>query len=92
MNINQVIADGAGLFAPKPAFQFGYPARGGEFYAQSFFERSTPGTEAEISYFIGENMAAELQAAFEAEQPQEAQPAVAETPAEAPPAPVEAVA
>ena len=68
---DQVIADGAGLFEPKPAFQFGYPARGGEFYAQSFFERPTPGSEAEISYYIGADIAAELQAAFEAEQPQE---------------------
>jgi photosystem II stability/assembly factor-like uncharacterized protein len=67
---DQVMADGAALFEPKPAFQFGTPPRGGEFYAQSYFQRPSPGSNAEISYFIGEELAAELQAAFEESQPQ----------------------
>jgi photosystem II stability/assembly factor-like uncharacterized protein len=66
----EVIADGAALFEPKPAFQFGMTPRGGEFYAQAWFSRPTPGTDAEISYFIGEDLAAELQEAFEASQQQ----------------------
>jgi photosystem II stability/assembly factor-like uncharacterized protein len=67
---DQMIADDAALFEPKPAYQFGYPPRGGEFYAQSFFERPTPGAEAEISYFIGEELAAALQEEYEANRPQ----------------------
>jgi len=62
---DQVIADGAALFEPKPGFQFGMPPRGGEFYAQSWFSRPTPGMSAEISYFIGEALAEELQTTFE---------------------------
>jgi len=62
---DQVFADGAALFEPRPAFQFGTPPRGGEFYAQAWFSRPSPGSEAEISYFIGDELAAELQAAFE---------------------------
>ncbi|UCD22963.1 MAG: hypothetical protein JSW51_07775, partial [Gemmatimonadota bacterium] len=67
---DQVMADGVALFEPKPAFQFGTPPRGGEFYAQSYFQRPTPGSNAEISYFIGEELAAELQAAFDESRPQ----------------------
>jgi hypothetical protein len=67
---DQVMADGAALFEPRPAFQFGTPPRGGEFYAQTYFERPTPGSNAEISYFIGEELAAELQAAFTDSQPE----------------------
>jgi len=63
---NRVVADGRALFEPKPAFQFGLPPLGGEFYAQAWFSRRTPGSEAEISYYIGAELAAELQAAFEA--------------------------
>ncbi len=63
-----VIADGAALFEPKPAFQFGTPPRGGEFYAQMWFSRPTPGSGAEISYFIGEDVAAELQESFAADR------------------------
>jgi photosystem II stability/assembly factor-like uncharacterized protein len=67
---DQVMADGAALFEPRPAFQFGTPPRGGEFYAQSYFQRPTPGSDAEISYFIGEELAAALQAEFEESRPQ----------------------
>jgi photosystem II stability/assembly factor-like uncharacterized protein len=67
---DQVMADGAALFEPRPAFQFGTPPRGGEFYAQSYFSRPTPGSNAEISYFIGEELAAELQAAFDESRPE----------------------
>jgi hypothetical protein len=67
---DQVMADGAALFEPRPAFQFGTPPRGGEFYAQSYFQRPSPGSNAQISYFIGEDMAAELQAAHAETQPQ----------------------
>jgi len=67
---DQVIVDGAALFEPKPAFQFGYPPRGGEFYAQAFFERPTPGSEAEISYYIGDDVAAALMEEFEANRPE----------------------
>jgi hypothetical protein len=74
---DQVFADGAGLFEPKPAFQFGTPPRGGEFYAQAWFSRPSPGSVAEISYFIGEELGSELQAAFE-EQRDEARRARAE--------------
>ncbi len=67
---DQVMADGAALFEPRPAFQFGTPPRGGEFYAQSYFSRPTPGSNAEISYFIGEELAGELQAAFDESRPE----------------------
>ena len=52
-------ADGA-LFAPKPAYQFGTEPRGGESYAQQWFERPTPGSQAEISYWVGESAAKTL--------------------------------
>ncbi len=66
----QVIADGAALFEPRPGFQFGIPARGGESNAQFWFQRPTPGVGAEISYFIGEDLASDLQKAFEEEREQ----------------------
>jgi photosystem II stability/assembly factor-like uncharacterized protein len=66
----EVVADGAALFAPKPAYQFGTPPRGGEFYAQGWFSRPTPGANAEISYYIGAALAEELQAEFEASRPE----------------------
>ncbi len=67
---NAVVADGAALFEPRPGFQFGTPERGGEFYAQMWFSRPTPGSSAEISYYIGDELAAELQEEFEANQPE----------------------
>jgi hypothetical protein len=69
---DRVVADGAALFDPKPAFQFGMPPRGGEFYAQFWFQRPTPGAVAEVSYYIGEQAAAELQAAFDSVRAQAA--------------------
>jgi photosystem II stability/assembly factor-like uncharacterized protein len=54
-----LVADAA-LFAPKPAYQFGDEPRGGESYGQQWFERPTPGSEAEISYFVGESTAKAL--------------------------------
>ncbi len=67
---DQVIADGAALFEPKPAHQFGTSPRGGEFYAQAWFSRPTPGSNAEISYYIGAELAAQLRAAFDESQPE----------------------
>jgi photosystem II stability/assembly factor-like uncharacterized protein len=54
-----VVADG-GLLAPKPAFQFGYPARGGESYGQQHWGRPTPGSVAELSYYLTEEQAATI--------------------------------
>ncbi|MDH3270567.1 MAG: hypothetical protein OEN56_04500 [Gemmatimonadota bacterium] len=48
---NAVVADGT-LFSPKPAFQFGVPARGGESYGQQHWGRPSPGAVAELSYFL----------------------------------------
>ena len=53
---NEVLADG-GLFTPKPAYQFGFAARGGESYGQQFWGRPSPGSEAEFSYYLGEELA-----------------------------------
>lgn len=55
-----VLASNGALFAPKPAFQFGTEPRGGESYAQQWFDRPTPGSEAEISYYVGEQAAKAL--------------------------------
>lgn len=46
-----IVADG-GMLTPKPAFQFGYPARGGESYGQQHWGRPSPGSIAEISYWL----------------------------------------
>jgi len=46
-----VLADGA-LFTPRPAFQFGYPARGGESTGQQNWGRSSPGSTAEFEYYL----------------------------------------
>lgn len=61
-----VVADGA-LFTPKPAFQFGYPARGGESYGQQHWGRPTPGSVAEFSYWLTEDQAAAVTEASESE-------------------------
>ena len=53
---DRIVADG-GLIAAKPAFQFGYPARGGESYGQQHWGRPTPGSVAEISYWLTESQA-----------------------------------
>jgi photosystem II stability/assembly factor-like uncharacterized protein len=65
---DQLVADGVTLFEPKTAFQFGMEARGGESYGQAWFARPTPGSNAEISYFISEAFAAELKEAHDAER------------------------
>ena len=67
----QVMADGAGAFEPAPAFQFAEEARGGESYGQAWFERPTPGANARISYYVGEEVAEAL--AAEAEEAAEAE-------------------
>ncbi len=59
----QVLADGAGVFEPAPAFQFGEEARGGESYGQAWFSRPTPGANGRISYYIGEDVAEAIAAA-----------------------------
>ncbi|MDE2984210.1 MAG: hypothetical protein OXU69_05845 [Gemmatimonadota bacterium] len=62
----QVLADGAGAFEPAPAYRFGEEARGGESYGQAWFSRPTPGANARISYYIGEDVAEAVAAAAEA--------------------------
>jgi len=57
---DNVVADGAALFDPAPAFQFGQELHGGESYGQAWFSRPTPGSEAEISYYIGDATAKSL--------------------------------
>ncbi|MEE2897551.1 MAG: hypothetical protein VX815_03700 [Gemmatimonadota bacterium] len=57
-----VLADGA-LFAPKPAFQFGYPARGGESVGQQFWQRPTPGGNAEVTYYLTDELAEAVRSA-----------------------------
>lgn len=59
-----VVVDG-GLFTPEPAFQFGYPARGGESYGQQHWGRPTPGSVAELSYWLTEEQATALAEAAE---------------------------
>ena len=61
----RVLADGAGAFEPVPAFRFAEEARGGESYGQAWFERPTPGANARISYFVGEEVAEALAAEAE---------------------------
>jgi hypothetical protein len=65
---DQIMTDGVALFEPKTAFQFGMAAQGGESYGQAWFARPTPGSNAEISYFISEAFAAELKEAHDAER------------------------
>ncbi len=78
-----VVADGAALFDPRPASQFGEPARGGESYGHQWWSRPTPGAVAHLSYYIGDELAAELEAAEEAQR-QEAAPADTAAEARAP--------
>ncbi|MDG2240482.1 MAG: hypothetical protein P8L30_09780, partial [Longimicrobiales bacterium] len=59
---NAIVADG-GLFAPRPGFQFGLPARGGESTGQQYWQRPTPGGDAEISYYLTEEQVAAVRAA-----------------------------
>ncbi len=59
---NAVVADGA-LFTPAPAFQFGFPAFGGESYGQQHWGRPSPGSEARLSYFLTAQMAEAIAAA-----------------------------
>ena len=65
---DQVLANGAFLFEPPPAFQFGQRARGGESYGQAWFARPTPGSKAAISYYISDETAREIRAAVRAER------------------------
>jgi len=58
-----VVAGGVTLFQPKPAFQWGQEPRGGESYGQHWFSRPTPGPVAEISYYIGDDVAKALKEA-----------------------------
>ncbi len=61
-----VVADG-GLFLPKPAFQFGYPARGGESSGQQHWGRPSPGSVAEIAYYLTAEQAESVREASEEE-------------------------
>ena len=49
-----IIAAAAHLFPPPPAFHFGGSPTGGEFTAQLYFEAPTPGTGADITYWLGQ--------------------------------------
>ncbi len=57
---DKVVADGATLFRSPPAFQFGQEPRGGEDYGQHWFQRPTPGSTAQIAYFVGKDVASSL--------------------------------
>jgi hypothetical protein len=57
---DKVMAQNAALFAPRPAFQFGGEPRGGESSTQQYFSRPTPGSEAEISYWVSDGTAKTL--------------------------------
>ena len=52
----QVMASEAHLFAPRPAFHMGMPRTGGEFTAQAYWQSGSPGTGAEIRYWIGQGV------------------------------------
>ncbi|MEQ8331374.1 MAG: hypothetical protein RH859_13020 [Longimicrobiales bacterium] len=61
-----VVADGAALFEPAPGLQFGSAARGGESTGQMAFSRPTPGSNAHVHYYVGEELAAALADAADA--------------------------
>jgi hypothetical protein len=65
---DRVLANGAFLFEPPTAFQFGQRARGGESYGHAWFARPTPGSKAAISYYISDEVAREIRAAVRAER------------------------
>lgn len=75
---DQVLANGAALFEPRRAFQFGMKPRGGESYAQAWFARPTPGSEAEISYYIADAVAAAIEEELEANRPEGGRQALAQ--------------
>ena len=56
----ELLASEAHLFTPDPAFQWGMQPRGGEAYGHEWFERPTPGSEAEVRYWISEELADRL--------------------------------
>ena len=70
-----VLADGAAVFEPAPAFQFSEEARGGESYGQAWFQRPTPGASGRLSYYIGDEVAEALAAGEEGAEEDEAGPA-----------------
>ncbi len=49
-----VLASRAHLFEPSAAHHFGGPPTGGEFTAQMYFEVQSPGSAAELVYWLGE--------------------------------------
>ncbi|MFQ5535966.1 MAG: WD40/YVTN/BNR-like repeat-containing protein [Gemmatimonadota bacterium] len=65
---DDLVAQEAALFAPKPAFQFGMEPRGGESYGQQWFSRPTPGSVAEISYYLSADAAKAIAEARKAEE------------------------
>jgi photosystem II stability/assembly factor-like uncharacterized protein len=54
---DEVMADGMAVFEPTPAFQWGQEARGGEFNAQQWWSRPTPGPGGAIQYWLSEEAA-----------------------------------
>jgi photosystem II stability/assembly factor-like uncharacterized protein len=73
---DQVLADGAHLFEPPTAFQFGQRARGGESYGQAWFARPTPGSKATITYYISDEIAREVRTAAREEREEGERPSV----------------
>ena len=61
------------VFNPKTAIQYGDPPVGGEFVAQSNFQGDAGDYGAQISYFIPEDVAAQLAEAARAEREEEAE-------------------
>jgi photosystem II stability/assembly factor-like uncharacterized protein len=77
-----VLASDAALLSTRPGLQFGQENRGGESTGQQWFQRPTPGTGAEITYYIGEDQAKALADAARPVMPEgEEQQAQAATPA-----------
>jgi photosystem II stability/assembly factor-like uncharacterized protein len=72
---DRVFADGGALFEPAPAFQFGGEARGGESAGQMWWDRPTPGAQAQIHYYVGEELAAAVAEAEEGDGEGAAPPA-----------------
>jgi photosystem II stability/assembly factor-like uncharacterized protein len=55
---DDVVAEGGALLEPAPAFQFGEAQRGGESAGQAWWARPTPGMDARIHYYLGDDLAA----------------------------------
>lgn len=79
-----VLASDAALMTPNPGFQFGGEPRGGESTGQQWFQRPTPGSGAEITYYLSEATAKALADAARPAAPAGEAPAAAADSAAAP--------